>query len=445
MSSPGEQITSYLRLVRPLGEGGMGRLWVAEHQTLEIEVAVKLLNPDLAQDGQWLGRFRQEAHAVAKIDSAHVVRVFDHGTTYNNEPFIVMELLRGEDLLRRIERTNGLPLEEVELIVSQTCKALGRAHALGIIHRDLKPENIFLTSEGGELFVKLLDFGIAKHQTPRRMDLTDVNSVFGTPLYMSPEQALSASSVDHRADLWALSVVTFQMLTGSCPFVGPTPAAIGMRIQAGEFGMPSELRPGLPSSIDEWFKRALNRDIRARFGTADQLLTEFRRALQVRGTSLVPSVATDAHITLQGGSAARSGPALELTTRPKGRRLPGFAAAVTVVGVIVLGFLVGRGTGWRHAETTNSSPAASPSHANAASSGAHGEEPVRPESLGMQAEPSAAERDAAVAAIPLNVSSPPPAQSAHRAARGKNALSASATNPPTSSTTEQRPIKDRGF
>ena len=423
----------------------MGRLWVAEHLSLEIEVAVKLLNPDLAQDQQWLARFRQEAHAVAKIDSAHVVRVFDCGTTLTSEPFIVMELLRGDDLLRHIERTNGLSLEETLHIVAQTCKALSRAHALGIVHRDLKPENIFLTTEGGELFVKLLDFGIAKHQRSARMNITDVNSIFGTPLYMSPEQTLSSGSVDHRADLWALSVVTFQMLTGTCPFVGPTPAAVGMKIQAGEFGLPSEMRPELPQAVDAWFKRALNRDIEARFASADELFREFRRALFLPGAPVAPTlpVASSHARTLllrAPAPAPASAPAIEVSPTRRTHRLPTFLAALTVIAAgLVVGFVVVRKARFRPVETKKMQPSAAPTRAAASSTEAYGE--ARLDSPPTQPDPLIAEDVPA----PLRVRSEPPAQPAHRAVKTKNALSAPASNAPPPPATAQKPLKDRGF
>lgn len=420
----------------------MARLWLAEHQTLEIEVAVKLLNPELAQDGQWLARFRQEAHAVAKIDSVHVVRVFDYGTTPSREPFIVMELLRGEDLRHRIERTNGLPLDEIVHIVSQTCKALSRAHALGIVHRDLKPENIFLTAEGAELFVKLLDFGIAKNQRPKRLTITDVNLAFGTPLYMSPEQTLSAGSVDHRADLWALAVVTFQMLTGACPFVGSTPAAVGMKIQAGEFGLPSELRPGLPRAVDTWFKKALNRDIEARFTSADELLSEFRRALLVPGASVIagaPVPTSVARTLIQGVSAEASDP--ELLALQKSPRLRKFLTALSVIAVgLVAGFAVVTNARWRPFEATNTLPSAAPSRA--AASPTLGDGRALPEASPTQPDPLIAESEAS---LPPTVSSEPAAHPARRAVKGKNAFSAPATNAPLRPAPQQKPLKDRGF
>ena len=431
----------------------MGRLWVAEHQKLEIEVAVKLLNPKLAQDGQWLARFREEAHAVAKIDSVHVVRVFDYGTTPSSEPFIVMELLRGEDLLRYIERTNGLSLDEILHIVAQTCKALSRAHALGVVHRDLKPENIFLTTEGEELFVKLLDFGIAKHQRPQRMAMTEeVNSVFGTPPYMSPEQIVNADSVDHRADLWALSVVIFEMLTGVCPFAGPTPTAVCLKVRAGEFTSPSELRPSLPKSVDAWFKRALNPDIKLRFTSAEELFREFRQALHLPGAlgdsssafarSLVPTL-------VQGGSTPGSAPAVEVASLRKVPRRFTFLTAIAVVAVgVVTGFVVVWNARWRLLEGTKGKPLAASSQAARSSNAAFAPASSRPAAGGARSVTPSTAPDLGTAAragsAPLTVRSEPPARPAPRAVKAKDASLAPTTNGP-SSPTGQKPIKDRGF
>ena len=443
MSVSGEQITPYLKLVRPLGEGAMGRLWVAEHQTLEIEVAVKLLNPKLAQDGQWLERFREEAHAVAKIDSVHVVRVFDYGTTPSNEPFIVMELLRGEDLLRHIERTNGLSLEEISQVVAQTCKALSRAHALGIVHRDVKPENIFLTTEGEELFVKLLDFGIAKHQRPQRVGATEVDSVFGTPPYMSPEQIVNADHVDHRADLWALSVVIFELLTGVCPFVGPTTTAICLKVRAGKFALPSELRPGLPGSVDAWFERALNPDINARFTSADELLREFRQALLLPGAPVAtsPAYARSLLPTIpQGGSAPGSAPAVEVTPLGKVPRRSTFLAAVAVVAVgLVTGFVVVKNTRWRPIDGKKTPPSAASSPQAAGSSNAAF---TPTSSLPTRSDPGLAER---AGSAQRTVTSGPPARPAQHALKAKDASPAPATNGPSSPATGKKAFKDRGF
>jgi len=270
-----------------------------------------------------------------------------------------------------------------------------------------------------------------------------VNSIFGTPLYMSPEQTLSSGSVDHRADLWALSVVTFQMLTGTCPFVGPTPAAVGMKIQAGEFGLPSELRPELPKAVDAWFKRALNRDIEARFASAGELFREFRRALLLPGAPVAPTLpvaSSHARTLLQRAPAPApaSAPAIEVAPPRRTHRLPTFLVALSVIAVgLVVGFVVVRNL--RPVETKKTQPPAVPTRVVASSTEAYGE--ARPDRPPTQPDPLLAERDASA---PLAVRSEPPAQPAHRAVKAKNALSAPATNAPLPAAT-QKPLKDRGF
>src|SRR5262249_44988052 len=156
----------------------------------------------------------------AQIKSPHVAQVFDHGVTADGAPYIVMELLDGEDLKQRVRRLGPLPPAEVARIISQAASALGRAHRLGIVHRDIKPDNLVSLDIEGELFVKVLDFGVAKGALGGNLAMTSTGSVVGTPMYMSPEQILSAKHVDFRADLWALSVVAYFALTGHTPFAG---------------------------------------------------------------------------------------------------------------------------------------------------------------------------------------------------------------------------------
>ncbi|AUX44184.1 protein kinase [Sorangium cellulosum] len=270
----GHQVTSTLRLSRQLGKGAMGSVWVADHLALGTQVAVKFMSPAYAEQGGFVERFRREAMAAAQIKSPHVAQVFDHGVTADGAPYIVMELLEGEDLKRRIERLRVLAPTEVALIVGQTAKALGRAHQLGIIHRDIKPDNIFLLDVDGEPFVKVVDFGVAKRVqggAAGELGMTSTGSVLGTPLYMSPEQLLSAKHVDYRADLWGLAVVAYHALTGQVPFRGETLGALSVVLHTGIFTPPSALRPELGPAIDAWMKKALQLDPAARFSSARQM------------------------------------------------------------------------------------------------------------------------------------------------------------------------------
>jgi eukaryotic-like serine/threonine-protein kinase len=435
MLEPGKQIAQHLRLVRELGEGGMGRVWVAEHQTLETEVAVKFLNRELAEDELSLARFRREAQAVAKIDSAHVVRVFDHGVTAENDPFIVMELLRGEDLRRRIQRAQRLGIDDAALILSQACKALGRAHALGIIHRDVKPANVFLTTEGNELFVKVLDFGVAKLMATQHLAVTDSRTVIGTPYYMSPEQVLSTHTVDHRADLWALGVMTYEMLTGVRPFEGNTLGAIHVKINAGSYMKPSELRAGLPAAVDQWLRRALDRDIERRFTSAQEMSESFRAAvgLQTRSSpSLTVSspAAVDARLAMAETAAASVH-----TIGPRDRR----SRLVVLLG---LGLLLGAAAAWLLLrEAREPAPAASPSIVWSSQRSAA--PPEAPPGEARAALPDA-ERDAGlVPGVAASIS--PPAHAPGHRVRVVSAPSRPVTQPSAPASADPRRIKDRGF
>jgi serine/threonine protein kinase len=196
-------VTPSLRLLRPLGAGGMGSVWIARHLGLDANVVVKFMSEELATNGQALERFRREAAAAADVRSPHVVQTFDYGLSADGVPYIAMELLEGESLRQRLDRERRLVPRDVITIVAHCAKALSRAHDRGVVHRDIKPDNIFLTDGGdGEVFAKVLDFGIAKSSAANHV-ATSTGAVLGTPYYMSPEQVLGAKGVDARTDLWA--------------------------------------------------------------------------------------------------------------------------------------------------------------------------------------------------------------------------------------------------
>jgi serine/threonine protein kinase len=229
----GHVIMDRYQLVSVLGTGGMGSVWRANHTQLRTEVAVKLLDPAIASDPQVVARFLREARAAASLRNRHVVQIFDYGVEDGNA-FIVMELLRGETLGERISRLGTLPVEETVKFLCQVMRAIGRAHEGGIVHRDLKPDNIFITpDDDGVEYAKVLDFGVAKVENgaldPSSGVKTQTGMMIGTPYYMSPEQA-KAKPVDHRADIWALAVITYEALTGQRPFRGESFGELVMAI-----------------------------------------------------------------------------------------------------------------------------------------------------------------------------------------------------------------------
>jgi serine/threonine protein kinase len=277
----GLEINDRLRLLRPLAQGGMAQLWVAEHRTLGVEVVVKVLTPEASREATAKWRFMREARVTARIRCPHVAHVldYDEGTlTEENDAFLVMELLVGEDLGARIEREFWVSLVEARTIVDHVANALTTAHGLGVVHRDVKPENIFLVDGATGMTAKLVDFGIAKDAAEQMLELTLADAVMGTPHYMSPEQMVGARDVDSRCDVWSLAVVAYACLTGSTPFNGSTFGAVCVATHRGIFSPPSHERPGLSAAVDAFFARAFSLAIDARYPTARALCDAFLQA-----------------------------------------------------------------------------------------------------------------------------------------------------------------------
>jgi serine/threonine-protein kinase len=291
--SAGTMVNPRVRLIEPLGRGAMGSVWRGEHLTLETEVAVKFIKPELSDDqsGGLLDRFQREAKAAAKIKSPHVVQTLDHGFMEDDTPYIVMELLEGETLGERLERVGRIRLKEIAEIVAQVCRGLTKAHELGIVHRDIKPDNLFLIGEGEELLVKILDFGVAKQVQLPEGAATATGTLVGTPQYMSPEQLLRSEDLGPQADLWALSVVAYQAILGRPPFEGETLAGIIVAITQAKFPRPSSIDERLAGPMDRWVDRALALEPEARFGTAKALADSLRKAVAAVQTA-DPSLTT---------------------------------------------------------------------------------------------------------------------------------------------------------
>jgi serine/threonine-protein kinase len=271
----GQVIGGRFRLERALAIGGMGSVWLAYHLKLDLSVAVKFMDPELADSGSARARFEREARSAAMIKSPHVVQVLDYGV-HEDVPYIAMELLEGEDLADKLLREGRLDLPTTAAIVEPVCKALHRAYDAGVVHRDLKPSNVFLARQGDEVVVKLLDFGIAKAVfVPASGEVTRAGALLGSPLYMSPEQVRKSREVDHRSDLWSLGVILYQALTGKMPFDSEELGALLYAICAEPFVPPSTLVPELGAAGDAFFDRALARDPEERFQSARELWAAF--------------------------------------------------------------------------------------------------------------------------------------------------------------------------
>ncbi|RYE94206.1 MAG: serine/threonine protein kinase, partial [Myxococcales bacterium] len=281
----GELIHGKYRVLRPLADGGMGTIYEARHEVLGTSVALKVLHPNLARRPNLVARFLQEAKLSATLVSPHIVRVLDVEQGPQGV-LLVMELLRGETLQALLDRQHRLEVPQAIDFTLQMLEGLKVAHAASVVHRDLKPDNVFITA--GPL-LKLLDFGIAKLRTSPEFDrgLTRPGVVMGTPEYMAPEQAFSADTVDARADLYALGVILFEMLSGQRPVRGDDPKQIAQRVFSGHVTALSALLPSLPMSLVSAVHRAMAPNPRGRFDSADDM----RHALLPFAASAHPGTA----------------------------------------------------------------------------------------------------------------------------------------------------------
>ncbi len=354
------------RLQYQLGRGGMGSVWQALHVDLGTPAAVKFIDPDIAAHPEALARFKREAQSAASLRGSNVVQILDYGVE-SGTPFIVMEKLEGEDLGSRLARRYRLEPAEVANILSHAGKALQRAHKAGIVHRDLKPDNIYLAQDGDEEVVKVLDFGIAK--TKMAFDVTgapttQTGAMLGTPFYMSPEQASGKREVDHRTDIWALTVIAFECLTGRRPFEADTIGGLVLAICAEPIPVPSRVA-NVPPGFDAWFARGTSRDPRGRFQSVKRQMEALRElcGAEVARRGSYADISGEFPLERLLGDEASSGrpaasaprpsdhlarepieddTASPMTTRrmgPRASRLPWLAVSAVVIGLALAGLV----------------------------------------------------------------------------------------------------------
>ncbi len=361
------QTVSHYRIIKKLGEGGMGTVYLAKDELLERDVAIKFPTLGSGSDGALdRARFLREARLASSLNHPNIATIYDCGETEDHQPFLVMELVHGEPLSHLLLQ-GPLPLERAVSIIIDVANALAAAHRRGILHRDIKPSNVMI-GEGDR--VKVLDFGLAKQLRSSanaeggtigidETTMTIPGAIVGTPLYMSPEQA-RGENLDSRSDLFSVGTLLYQCITGRPPFLGASLMAIGAQILNSDPASPSRLDPRLPRELDGIAQKVLAKDLSKRFQTAEELIDALRGLLGTRPMAspkhyvplepetivstprgfetniLQPALRTDEAKALQTG---RGGTARDLVTR-----FWWAAVLIVVVGIAISYFLFKGGT-----------------------------------------------------------------------------------------------------
>ncbi len=261
------------QLVRKLGEGGMGDVYLAEHSLLKRPCALKLIKPEAGSDPVAMARFEREVQSAARLAHPNTIEIFDYGLTGDGTFYYVMEYLQGQSLGDLVRSHGPLPAGRVIYLMRQVCAGLAEAHGIGLVHRDLKPQNVFVAVRGGESDVsKVLDFGLVKLTSdPGAANLTSDMTVSGTPMFMAPEQTVGDRSLDARADIYALGAVMYHALTGQPPFVGENAFAIMMAHSRDPVVPPSQLNPDVPADLEQVVLRCLAKKPEDRYPSAKAL------------------------------------------------------------------------------------------------------------------------------------------------------------------------------
>jgi serine/threonine protein kinase len=287
-SRVGEVLAGKYRLEALLGSGGMGDVYRAVNELVGRAVAIKLLRPEHAENSQVVERFMREARAANLVRHENVVDVIDVGQDDKGSPFIVQELLDGEDLMAFARRMGGkIPLEETIDLLCPVIDAVAEAHAQGVVHRDIKPENVFLVKKGIARVPKLLDFGISK---VRSADIrtTEAGVMLGTPAYMAPEQLQGARDADARTDVWAIGVMLFELLAGRLPFDAADAPSLFVKIATTDAPKLIEVMPEIPPTVSRLVDRCLRRKPDDRYPSAAELARDLRHVLE--GTEIEPTL-----------------------------------------------------------------------------------------------------------------------------------------------------------
>lgn len=348
----GQLLLGRYRIIKRLGEGGMGAVYEGKHELIGKRLAIKCLHPQFMSNEEVVERFHREAHAATAVGNEHIIEVTDVGSFDDGSPFMVMEYLEGHEFGALLDTEGPMPISRLVHIVGQVCGALAAAHARGIVHRDMKPENVYLIRRGNDDdFVKVLDFGISKIKESSESlgegsSLTKTGMALGTPYYMPPEQAQGLRDIDHRADIYAVGVILYQGLSGRLPFDAESYPALMVKIMT-ELPRPlAELREDIPDALQQIVYKAMEKDRDIRFQTIEELAMALQpfAALDF-SPKMLASVMPPAELGTTPFSWSEK-PRGETTAPPpsdgSSKAIVLAAAVIAVVGIAALFFALGR-------------------------------------------------------------------------------------------------------